>query len=79
VSEPGVERLLADHTPPIRTITARLRELILKTVPEAEERLYTGWHALGYVHPVAGLFGGIFPRVEAVKLCFEWEGAPAGP
>jgi len=74
-----VERLLADHTPPIRTITARLRELILKTVPEAEERLYTGWHALGYVHPVAGLFGGIFPRVEAVKLCFEWGGAPAGP
>ena len=67
-----IEQILADHTPPVRAIAERLRVLIAATVPEAEERAYGGWHAIGFVHPDAGYFGAIFPREEIVKLCFEW-------
>ena len=67
-----IEQILAGHTPPVRAIAERLRVLVTATVPEAEERAYGGWHAIGYVHPDAGYFGAIFPREDVVKLCFEW-------
>jgi hypothetical protein len=67
-----VEQLLASHTPPERTIVVRLRGLVKAAVPEAGERVYPGWHAIGYTHPEAGYFGGIFPRSGVVRLCFEW-------
>jgi hypothetical protein len=66
-----IEQILAGHTPPVRAMTERLRVLVKGAVPEAEERAYGGWHAIGYVHPEAGYFGAIFPREEIVKLCFE--------
>jgi len=67
-----VDQLLDQHVPPVRAIAQRLRVLVQRSVPEAEERVYPGWHAIGYVHPNAGYFGAIFPREDAVKLCFEW-------
>lgn len=76
-----VEELLGSHTPPIREIAERLRWLIRETVPEAEERVSWGWHAIGYAHPEAGYVGGIFPRDDVVKLCFKWGASlpdPAG-
>jgi len=32
-------------------IAERLRVLVRETVPEADERAYTGWHAIGYRTP----------------------------
>ena len=72
VNKSGVQELLADHTPPVREIAQALRKLIQATVTCSEERVYWGWHAIGYTHPAAGYFGAIFPRAEIVKRCFEW-------
>lgn len=52
-------------------IAERLRVLVRETVPEADERAYTGWHAIGYRTPQAGYFAGIFPRDEHCDLLFE--------
>jgi hypothetical protein len=52
-------------------IAERLRALVRETVPEAEERAYTGWHAIGYRTREAGYFAGIFPRDEHCDLLFE--------
>ena len=68
----SAEALLAGHTPPIREIAGRLRALIQETVPGLTERIYPGWHALGYVHPEAGYIGGVFPRAERVMIVLEW-------
>jgi hypothetical protein len=48
-------------------------------VPEATERAYPGWHGVGYHHPRAGYFCGIFPQAESVKLGFEWGALLADP
>jgi hypothetical protein len=66
------EDILAGHLPHVREIAEVLRGLVRQTVPEAEERAYPGWHALGYRHPEAGYFAGIFPREEHVDLLFEY-------
>ncbi len=68
----GVESILAGHTPAIRDLCGALREVILGAVEGLDERAYTGGHAIGYVHPAAGLIGSIFPLEDEVHLAFEW-------
>lgn len=63
--------ILAGHPPPIVALCQKLRRLVLAVVPEAEERAYPGWHAIGYRHPDAGYFCGIFPFDDAAKIYFE--------
>jgi hypothetical protein len=46
--------------------------LVRETVPEADERAYAGWHAIGYRTLEAGYFAGIFPRDEHCDLLFEY-------
>jgi hypothetical protein len=53
-------------------IAERLRALVREVVPDAQERAYTGWHAIGYRTPEAGYFAGIFPRDEHCDLLFEY-------
>jgi hypothetical protein len=66
------EDLLAGHEPDIAALAQRLRRIVSTTVPEAEERVYPTWHGLGYRHPEAGYFCGIFPREDVVNLAFEY-------
>ena len=66
------EQLLADYPPNIRTLANLLRQLLKTALPEAEERVYPGWRAFGYRHPMAGYIGGIFIYPEVVKLGFEF-------
>jgi hypothetical protein len=66
------EDILAGHLPHVQEIAEALRRLVAQTVPEAEERAYPGWHAVGYRHAEAGYFAGIFPREEHVDLLFEY-------
>lgn len=48
-------------------------------MPDAEERAYAGWHAIGYRHPKAGCFCGIFPCEGEVRLLFEHGAALPDP
>lgn len=66
------ETILADHTPEVRQLAGRLRQLIRATVPEVIETAYPGWHAIGYRHPERGYFCAIFPESARVRLAFEW-------
>ena len=67
-----VEELLAGHSAGVRTTVERLREVVRGVMPEADERVYPGWHGIGYRHPKAGYVCGIFPLEHGVKLGFEW-------
>jgi len=64
--------ILAEHSPKVRAIAERLRDLVRQTVPEAAEKAYPGWHAIGYRHPTSGYFCGIFPQADQALLLFEF-------
>ena len=65
------EDILSGHSPLVRLIAQRLRDLIQATVPEMTERAYPGWHGIGFRHPRSGYVCGIFPGEQSVKLVFE--------
>ena len=65
------ESILTGHSPKVRALAQQLRRLVREVVPEAREHAYPGWHAIGYRHPKAGYFCGIFPSHESVRLLFE--------
>jgi len=66
------EDILARHTPAVRKLSERLRRLVIKTIPDADEVAYPVWHGIGYRHPEVGYFCGIFPYEDHVKLYFEF-------
>ncbi len=65
------DELLAEHSTQVAALAGRLRSFMTSVVPEANERVYPGWHGIGYRHPHAGYLGGIFPLEDSVKLLFE--------
>ena len=65
------DQLLARHTPGVRSVANRLRNLVKQSVPDIEEKTYQGAHGIGYQHPRAGSVCGIFPQESSVKLGFE--------
>jgi hypothetical protein len=65
------EELLAEHTARVRDLALQLRGMISDEVPELTERVYPGWHGIGFRHPDAGYVCAIFPKAETVKLSFE--------
>ena len=69
--KPAIDTLLADHPPAIRRLALRLRRHLLAHVPEAGERVYRGWHGLGYHVPGAGYVCAIFPRDDYIEVGFE--------
>jgi hypothetical protein len=56
----------------VRQLAEQLRKLIKETVPQAVERPYPGWRAIGYRHPDAGYFCGLFPLADRVDVAFEF-------
>lgn len=76
---PSPESILADHTPTIRRLANRIRAIVKDTVPEAEERAYPGWHSIGFRHPQAGYFCGLFPSEHGVNIVFEHGRALSDP
>jgi len=68
----AIEQLLAAHAPAVQGMAEALRRQILATAPAARERVYRGWHAIGYTDPVCGYFCAIFPRTTGVRLGFEF-------
>lgn len=75
---------LAGYSSEIRDIAERLRALVRDAVPEAIERVRTGWRLIGYDIPVGRrtrYFAFVAPEPEHVHLGFEygiWMGDPDG-
>ena len=78
------ELFLAGYSPEIREIAERLREVVDEAVPEAIERVRTGWRLIGYDVPVGRptrYFAFVAPEPEHVHLGFEygvWMADPDG-
>lgn len=66
------EEILIDFPPEVRALANRLRHIIKAAIPEAEERAYPHWRAIGFRHPICGYFCGIFPQPDRVDLAFEF-------
>jgi hypothetical protein len=66
---------LSDYPPDIREIAERLRGVVHEAVPEAIERVRTGWRLIGYDVPVerrTRYFAFVAPELEHVHLGFEY-------
>ena len=78
------ELLLEAYPPEIRVIAERLRDVVRQAVPEAVERVRTGWRLIGYDVPVGRrtrYFAFVAPEPEHVHLGFEhgiWMADPDG-
>jgi hypothetical protein len=66
------EDILRDYSLEIQAIAEELRRLVKLQVPNAVEQGYPRWRGIGYRHPSAGYFCGIFPQQDEVHLLFEW-------
>lgn len=70
------EALLAGYPPPMRAIAQRLRAIVRRAVPDAVERVRSGWRLIGYDVPAGprrlSYFCYVAPEVEHVHLGFEY-------
>lgn len=70
------EVLLEDFPPDRAALAQGLREVVLAAVPNAIERVRTGWRVIGYDVPLGGrrtgFFAWIMPQREHVHLGFPW-------
>ena len=71
LTKPTIEDLLGDHSQEVVDLALQLRELILSVMPDATERVYHGWHGIGFYHPAAGYVCAIFPAADHVRVGFE--------
>jgi hypothetical protein len=78
------ELFLDGYAPDIRELAERLRGIVHQAVPEAIERVRTGWRLIGYDVPIGRrtrYFAFVAPEPEHVHLGFEygaWMADPAG-
>ena len=74
--EPIPPELFLDGYPPgIQAAADRLRAVVRRAVPDAIERVRTGWRLIGYDVPVgkrSRYFAFVAPEVEHVHLGFEY-------
>jgi len=66
---------LSGYPPDIRDIAECLRRMVHEAVPEAVERVRTGWRLIGYDVPVGRrtrYFAFVAPEPEHVHLGFEY-------
>jgi hypothetical protein len=69
------ELFLSGYSPEIRDIADRLRDVVREAVPEAIERVRTGWRLIGFDVPVGRrtrYFAFVAPEPEHVHLGFEY-------
>lgn len=78
------ELFLAGYPDAIQDVADRLRALVQRAVPEAIERVRTGWRLIGYDVPAgrrSRYFAFVVPEPEHVHLGFEygvWMADPEG-
>lgn len=66
-----VTELLAEHSDEIAELARRLRATIRAAVPDLAERVYEGWHGIGFHHDTRGYVFAIFPLDDEVRVGFE--------
>jgi hypothetical protein len=69
------EVFLDGYPPGIQIAAHRLRDVVREAVPDAIERVRTGWRLIGYDVPVgkrSRYFAFVIPEVEHVHLGFEF-------
>jgi hypothetical protein len=69
------ELFLGGYPPDIRTAAEQLRAIVQQAVPDAIERVRTGWRLIGYEVPIgkrSKYFAFVAPEVEHVHLGFEY-------
>jgi hypothetical protein len=69
------ELLLEGYPPGIQSAAERLRAIVREAVPDAIERVRTGWRLIGYDVPVgkrSRYFAFVVPELEHVHLGFEY-------
>ena len=69
------ELFLDSYPPGIRDAADRLRSVVGQAVPNAIERVRTGWRLIGYEVPLrrgSRYFAYVAPEVEHVHLGFEY-------
>ena len=69
------ELYLVGYPAGIQAAAERLRAIVLEAVPDAIERVRTGWRLIGYEVPVgkrSRYFAFVAPEVEHVHLGFEY-------
>ena len=69
------EVLLEDYPPTMAALAQGLREVVRAAVPEAEERVRTGWRVIGYdirAGRRSAFFAWVMPQREHVHLGFPW-------
>lgn len=66
-------KFLQGYDTEVRDLALRVRELVLKTVPTAEEKVYTGWGTIGYSHRggMKSQFCAISPQRDRVNVYFN--------
>ena len=75
---------LSAYPPEIRDLSERLRGVVREAVPEAVERVRTGWRLIGYDVPIGRrtrYFAFVAPEPKHVHLGFEygiWMADPDG-
>jgi hypothetical protein len=70
---PGL--FLVGYPAGIQAAAERLRAIVLEAVPDAIERVRTGWRLIGYEVPVgkrSRYFAFVAPEIEHVHLGFEY-------
>lgn len=73
---------LSGYSPEIRDLAERLRSVVIQAVPEAVERVRTGWRLIGYDVAVGRrtrYFAFVAPEPEHVHLGFEYGAWMADP
>jgi hypothetical protein len=73
---------LDGYAPEVRDVAERLRDVVRHAVPEAIERVRTGWRLIGYDVPIGRrtrYFAFVAPEPEHVHLGFEYGAWMADP
>ena len=68
-----VSKFLQGYNGEVRDLALRVRELVLKTMPSAQEKVYTGWQTIGYSHSggMKSQFCAISPQRDRVNVYFN--------
>ena len=75
MSDVSVEELLAPLPPPLREAAEELRATVRRAIPDAIERVRTGWRIVGYDVPRGrrtAYFAFVWGEPEHVHLGFEY-------
>lgn len=73
MSQKDVEEFLSDYSSEVQDLVMNVRALVLDVVPDANEKVYTGWKNIGYAtgEKMKDQFCYITPRKSGLTLGFN--------